>query len=610
MKDPELLSIPLPSAVRLLVVDDQPEVNTALQQYFGMQGHTVDTAPDGAEALNMIRRSVYDVIILDVLMPNMDGIELCLRVKSDPETASTGIIILTAVADLEFRLKALKSGVDDYLTKPFSFQELGIRVMLQARTTAQRRAARTALAREQHKNNNLEIVAEMAHQITALSDDDLSQICHRTAAAMAERFGYEIVSVFLMDQAAQEAVLYATGGEFAHSTAIGYRIPVQSGIVGYVCRSGQSHFTNDVHTDPYWMTNPLDPEVWRRIRSALSVPIMTTQEVLGCILIESITPEAFEAGDRLMVETLAGYLAVAFTNSRLYRETVARTTELGVHTEILGALNATRDLQALFHTIDEQIGRIIPHTNMGISRYDAHNRLITFLYVARPGDTIRSGAQFTPEAMPIHERVAQEGKPFVMDDVLALPHVIPEQQAYFREMGLRASLIIPIQYREELIGLLVIASDKTGVYGRQDVERLQQLTPHIALAIKQAEEYEALEQAYADLQKAQESILQAEREKVALDTALQAGLTLSHEINNPLTAIIGFAELLSREHPAHPEFRIILEAGQRIAEVVRRLRQLKAIHLKSYVTDIPTQMIDLGLSEPSSNLADKIKPTG
>ena len=78
--------------------------------------------------------------------------------------------------------------------------------------------------------------------------------------------------------------------------------------------------------------------------------------------------------------------------------------------------------------------------------------------------------------------------------------------------------------------------------------------------------------------------------KTALDTALQTGLTLSHEINNPLTAIIGFAELLNREHPDNSEYQIILEAGQRIAEVVRRLRQLKSVELKSYVSDIPIQM--------------------
>lgn len=142
-----------------------------------------------------------------------------------------------------------------------------------------------------------------------------------------------------------------------------------------------------------------------------------------------------------------------------------------------------------------------------------------------------------------------------------------------------------------------LSHKEVGHFSEGDIERIRPLLSHFALAIKQAEEYQALQQTYTDREKAQGSVLQSEREKTALDTALQTGLTLSHEINNPLTAIIGFAELLNREHPDSSEYGIILEAGQRIAEVVRRLRQLKSVELKSYVADIPIQMIDLDIPE-------------
>jgi len=142
-----------------------------------------------------------------------------------------------------------------------------------------------------------------------------------------------------------------------------------------------------------------------------------------------------------------------------------------------------------------------------------------------------------------------------------------------------------------------LSHKEVGHFSEGDIERIRPLLSHFALAIKQAEEYQALQQAYTDREKAQGSVLQSEREKTALDTALQTGLILSHEINNPLTAIIGFAELLNREHPDSSEYGIILEAGQRIAEVVRRLRQLKSVELKSYVADIPIQMIDLDIPE-------------
>ncbi len=171
----------------------------------------------------------------------------------------------------------------------------------------------------------------------------------------------------------------------------------------------------------------------------------------------------------------------------------------------------------------------------------------------------------------------------------------PDFRSRLQQAGVRSALLAPIKYHDEILGILILSHKDVGNFNEQDVKRIQPLLPHFALAIKQAEEYQALQQVYADLQTAQENIFQSERKKTALDTALQTGLTLSHEINNPLTAIIGFAELLNREHPDNSEYQIILEAGQRIAEVVRRLRQLKSVELKSYVSDIPIQMIDFDI---------------
>lgn len=598
---------PSPSdPARILVVDDQPEVRTALQDYFTTLGHTVDVASNGIEALVLARQNVFDVIVLDLLMPKMDGDELCRRIKSDPALENTGVIMLTAVTAEDRRLKALQAGADDYLTKPFSFLELEIRVRLQARAATQRRKLGAALASAHRKNTLLEIVAEMAQAITSLSNDDLPRICQRTASAVEERFGYEVTSIFLLDLATNETVLQASAGAFATETRVGARLPVSVGVIGYVCRTGIAQRIADVQADPHWTLNALAPETWKKLRSALCVPISAEGKTLGCILAESLHLNIFEPDDQLMLETLAGHVAVAITNTRLYHEMIEYTTELGVHTQILGTINATRDVKPLFEAIHHEINRIVPHTDMYITRYNETPQTVTFLYLSRPDEEFYPGAQFEADQMPIQRRACQEGKPVILDDFLAMPHPLPIQNMRFKYTGERSGIIVPIFYQENVFALMILSSDRAGAFSEEDSKRLQHLTPHIALAIKQAKEYKALQQAYADLQQAQASIIQAEREKTALDTALQTGLTLSHEINNPLTAIIGFAELLSRETPGNSEYKIILQAGQRIADVVRRLRHLKSVELKSYVTDIPIQMIDLGLPEPSSESADSI----
>lgn len=588
--------------IRILVIDDQMEVSTAINQYFQTKGHIVDTASDGKKGLALIQKTPYDVVILDLLMPKMDGMEFCRHLKGDKNHAETGIIVLTAVQDMDTKLDMLRVGVDDYLTKPFSFEELELRVALQARAASHRRALQHTLTGEKRKADNLEIVAEVARHISGLLDHDQIQVSEITARTVVDRFGYEVVSVFIADQDREHAVLYATEGEYAHKEAVGERFPLDRGVIGFVCESGQSYQSDDVRADPHWVNNPLDPERSSAMRSVISAPLKYGDRTLGCMHIESTRIAAFEESDLLMLETLAGHLAVALVNARLYQAMTERTTNLSAHTEILEALNATRDLDSLFKAVALQIGHIVSYTGFGVSRYNAEEQTVTYIYVDTPDEIFYSGATFAANEAPYTLEVCRKGRPVVIPDLMdkSLPADLRDR---FQRVGVRSGLLAPINYHEEIIGVLILSHKDAGIYSEEHVQRIQPLLSHFALAIKQAEEHQVLQQAYADLQTAQENILESEREKTALDTALQAGLTLSHEINNPLTAIIGFAELLNREHPDNSEYRIILEAGQRIAEVVRRLRQLKSVELKSYVADIPIQMIDLDVPEERQNSA-------
>jgi DNA-binding response OmpR family regulator len=178
-------------ALQILSIDDQTEVSKAIQQYFEANGHSVDTASDGVEGLEMASRTSYDVVLLDLLMPKMDGMEFCRRIRSNAQNAEVGIIVLTAVHDMDTRLTMLRAGVDDYLTKPFSFQELELRVAPQARVTSHRRALQQSLRGEQRKAGNLEIVAEVARHITGLIDHNQTQVCETTVRMVVDRFGYE-----------------------------------------------------------------------------------------------------------------------------------------------------------------------------------------------------------------------------------------------------------------------------------------------------------------------------------------------------------------------------------------------------------------------------------
>ena len=113
---------------KVLVVDDEPEAVELVEFNLKGAGYEVSTASDGAEALNKARRIQPNLVILDVMMPEIDGMEVCKLLRRDPATSNIPIIMLTAKASEVDRVLGLELGADDYVVKPFSPRELVLRV--------------------------------------------------------------------------------------------------------------------------------------------------------------------------------------------------------------------------------------------------------------------------------------------------------------------------------------------------------------------------------------------------------------------------------------------------------------------------------------------------
>lgn len=120
--------------MRLLLVEDEKDLSRALTAIFKHENYSVDAVYDGEEALGAIRSDIYDGIILDIMIPKIDGITVLKTVRS--EGNATPILLLTAKSEVEDRVIGLDAGADDYLTKPFASKELlaRVRAMLRRRT--------------------------------------------------------------------------------------------------------------------------------------------------------------------------------------------------------------------------------------------------------------------------------------------------------------------------------------------------------------------------------------------------------------------------------------------------------------------------------------------
>jgi DNA-binding response OmpR family regulator len=121
----------------ILVVEDERRLAQVVRRVLEEEGHTVDVAYDGEEGLAVATDSSHDVIVLDILLPAMDGFEVCRRLRRD--RVDTPILLLTALDSVDDRVRGLDAGADDYLPKPFAFQELLARLRALGRRKVQAR---------------------------------------------------------------------------------------------------------------------------------------------------------------------------------------------------------------------------------------------------------------------------------------------------------------------------------------------------------------------------------------------------------------------------------------------------------------------------------------
>jgi PAS domain S-box-containing protein len=153
---------PTTVGARVLVVDDQDDIRRCLAQLLGVH-YCVEVVEDGAAALVALQREPADLVLTDVMMPRLDGIQLVRALRDDPRTRLLPVILLSVLADEDARVQGLTAGADDYLTKPFGVRELLARVEMNLRMARLRTQAESSLHESAGRLTHAEAVAQFGH---------------------------------------------------------------------------------------------------------------------------------------------------------------------------------------------------------------------------------------------------------------------------------------------------------------------------------------------------------------------------------------------------------------------------------------------------------------
>lgn len=309
-----------PGEQRILIVDDSVATRRLLRTILHGAGYQVLEAEDAAEAQGILAQTPPDLILLDIMMPGMSGFELCERLKRDPQTADIPIIMVTALSEVRDRVQGLRSGADDFLSKPFDRLELvtRIRLLLDKKTLADR--LRQAAQQLSEANAQLkERVRLMSNLLTVgrqlrgqLTPDEVHGAIREALARVAEVEAFSIFQRALWTRGWRLTVsMGLEEGEALSATPPteleGIPEEVLAGRAPFFYRDGEG-------SPPTLRVHALAKDL--PIQAAL--PLIADQRLIGVLVVHHFSPQALGQVDEELLAMTAREIAAALYSLSLY----------------------------------------------------------------------------------------------------------------------------------------------------------------------------------------------------------------------------------------------------------------------------------------------------
>ncbi|MCL5772937.1 MAG: response regulator [Firmicutes bacterium] len=570
---------------KVLVVDDEAPIRNMIKRWLKDLDLEVTTSEDGETALKLVNSNNFDLVILDIAMPRLDGWEVCRRIKSNNKTKDMSVIFLTAKTEPEDKVNGFKMGADDYITKPFDKNEFIERVKLRLIKVAEKKSF-------QNKMQRLNVL----YQIGALAHSSLNieELVPSVVTIISNNFPAEEVAIFIRDQESQEMTLSGHKGSFAEKS-----LNLLGQFISDKVLDEMKHLiAESVNDIP--MFSRLKFEDKDFMRNMISIPLGRSYESLGTLdlynLPESSIRDRDFIDDILRVgEEVSRVLDLSFKFCKVHKDLEIAVNEVSALYEISDALSSTLNLEKLLNLIVKN----------AITTFDA--QVVSLMMIDRETSelTIRN-AEGLPEDVikttriklgdGIAGRVAKTGQPLLLVDVMGL-----ERESIDVERNIKSALSVPMKIKDEVIGVLNVSKTSRYKFSETDLKQLYNLASLAAQAIEKAALYQDVKDALGEMQATYmstvKSLSQAVDEKDSythghIDRVTKYGLAIAMELDPNLLNDDMFRyalvlhdvgkihvkdEILMKPGPLTPEEMEVMkkhpEAGARIISPIKFLKQ-------------------------------------
>jgi PAS domain S-box-containing protein len=466
----------------ILIVDDEPVGRRILEVLLSDQGYTFVTASNGEEALTQAAAFMPDLILLDIMMPRMDGFEVCQRLRADPLLAEVPVVMVTALDDRDSRLRGIEVGADDFISKPIDRVEVRKRVQTIMRLDRYRRLLiereQRQQAEEEMRRRNRELTLLNTVISTAASTLDADAVLHIGCQALAQAFELPCaVALMLEDEQSCQAHVVACytahadtpppteAPDHRHNARTTLLLDETPALVTLVHDKATIAIA-DAPTDPR-STGLNGLALEPSVASILLVPLLIRDSVIGCIILYAATPREFPGDDFALAQSVATAVGQSLETANLYQrlQRYADHLEDTVRQRTL-ELQAERDrTQAILEALGEAV---IVTDREGIIQYvnPATTELTGFRAEQMVGQNwhiLQSGEQSSEHYQQIQACV-QSGKAW-RGEVMQT-----HQDGTTYDTAMTVAPIFDPHTRDTLIGIVSVQRDVTPL---KEAERLK-----------------------------------------------------------------------------------------------------------------------------------------